>query len=456
MKKIFLLLLLGSVFAIGCSKILVQTPQNYLDATTAFTTAGAIDAGLLGTYNAFQNAAYYGTDYTLLCDLEADNLDHTGSFPTYQEVKNRAINPDNTNTTGIWNQIYTGINRANNIIASASAIKDATFDSTAAIGEAKFLRAFMYFDLMRFFGGTPSGYSDPSGQGVPLVLTPTYTTVNAAPHARSSAGAVFTQILSDLDYSIANMPATSDEGRANTTVAMAMKARVELYLAQYDSAAALSEQVITQLGGGANGGLASSYASLYTLKNVQPESIFELQFSATNTNGLYFYYFGRDEVASSDSLLAAYDPADTRLPVNFFVGTDASGNSVNATTKYDLADGSNDIMLIRLSEMYLTHAESVIRSSNPDIVTAQNDLNIVRARAGVAPTTAATVADLETAILKENRLEFPHEAHRWFDLRRLGLAASMFGISDPTKVLWPIPQTEVLTSGGVITQNPGY
>jgi hypothetical protein len=181
-----------------------------------------------------------------------------------------------------------------------------------------------------------------------------------------------------------------------------------------------------------------------------------LQFSATNTNGLYFYYFGRDEVATSADLAAAYDPADTRLPVNDFVGTDASGHSVDATTKYDNPDGSQDITLIRLAEMYLIHAESALRGSNPDVPTATTDLNAVRTRAGVANTTATTVSDLEAAILLENRLEFPHECHRWYDLRRLGLAQSVLGISDVTKLPWPIPQAEVLTSGNVIAQNPGY
>jgi hypothetical protein len=280
------------------------------------------------------------------------------------------------------------------------------------------------------------------------VLTPTYTAAQAAPHARSSAGDVFNQILSDVNDAIANIPASSDFGRAGTVTAIAFKARVELYVGNYDSAAADAEQVITMIGGS---GLSNSYPGIFAAKNVQPESIFELQFSATNTNGLFFYYYGRDEVATDASLQAAYDPADTRLPVNYFKFDGTIG-----TSKYDDADGSQDISLIRLAEMYLTHAEAVLRGSNPDIPTATSDLNTVRARAGVAPTTAVTIADLETAILNENRLEFPHEAHRWFDLRRLGLAVSTFGITDPTKVLWPIPQSEVLTSGNVITQNPGY
>jgi hypothetical protein len=451
MKKLFLMLLLGSVMSMGCKKILDQSPLSSLDAPTAFTTGPAVTAGLLGVYNTFQQPEYYGTDYTLLCDLEADNLDHTGSYPTYEQVKNRAITPDNTNVLNTWNRIYQGINRVNTIIADIPGIKDASFDSAGALGEAEFLRALMYFDLMRYWGGTPSGFSNPNGEGVPLILTPTFTASDAAPHARSSAGAVFTQILSDLSYAVANIPVSNDAGRGNQLAATALRARVELYIGQYDAAATDAESVIT-----AAGALSPSYPGIWLAKNVQPESIFELQFSATNQDGLYFYYFGRDEVATDASLGAAYAAGDTRLPVNYYQGQDASGKLVYATTKYDNPDGSQDITLIRLSEMYLTHAEAVLRGSNPDVATATSDLNTVRARANAAPTSAVTVSDLETAILLENRLEFPHECHRWFDLRRLGLAASTFGVTDSTKILWPIPQNEVLTSGNVIAQNPGY
>src|SRR5580658_6164642 len=426
MKKLFLMFLLGSVMVMGCNKILDQNPLSSLAATTAFTTGPSITAGIQGIYNTFQNASYYGTDYTLLCDLEADNLDHTGSYPTYEQVKNRAITPDNTNITGIWNEIYAGINRCNTIIAAASTITTGGYDSVPSIAEAKFLRAFMYFDLMRYFGGTPSGYSDPNGEGVPIVLAPTFSAVEAAPHVRSSAGAVFAQILSDLGVAIANLPSSNDLGKANTNAAIALRARVELYMGQYDAAAADAETLISQLGPmNATGGLDPSYSDQYVSKNYQPESIFELQFSNVDQNGLFFYYYGRDEVATSLSLQAAYQPADIRLPVNYF-----SFDGTIGTSKYDLADGSNDITLIRLSEMYLTHAEAVMRGSNPNLATAIGDINVVRARAQETLDATTSSSQLLADILEENRLEFPHECHRWFDLRRLGLAASTFGITD--------------------------
>ncbi len=453
MKKLFIIFLLGAGLTPGCNKILTQNPLNDLNSTTAFTTGPSITAGLLGAYNALQNASYYGTDFTLFADLEAGNTVHTGSFPQYTQVSERNITPDNTTIDFDWNQIYAGIGRVNTIIGSAAQINSPGFDTAGALGEAKFLRAFMYFDLMRLWGGTPSGFSNPNGEGVPLVLTPTYTAADAAPHARSTAGEVFTQILSDLTYAVANLPATNNFGQATQNAAIALRARVELYIQQYDAAAADAETIISQLSSlTPNGGLSASYASNYIVKNQQPESIFELQFDATNANGLYFYYYGRDEVATAPGLKAAYDTInDQRYPVNYYPLAGVIG-----TAKYDLADGSNDVTLIRLAEVYLIHAESVLLGSAPNIAAAQSDVNVVRNRAGLANTTALTVPALQAEILLENRLEFPAEAHYWFDLRREGLCVSTFQMADSTKVLWPIPQTEVLTSNNVIAQNPGY
>jgi hypothetical protein len=171
---------------------------------------------------------------------------------------------------------------------------------------------------------------------------------------------------------------------------------------------------------------------------------------------LYFFYFGRAEVATTQSLQAAYQPQDARLPINFFPSFDAAGSPINATQKYDDPDGSQDISLIRLAEMYLIDAEAIMRGSSQNMTAALADINAVRARSGETLDVTNSPSQLLTDILNENRLEFPAEAHRWFDLRRLGLPVSTFALTDSTKVLWPIPQYETLTSGGVITQNPGY
>ena len=179
MKKLVIFLLVVTALGTGCHKILdhKRLPGAERDDGIHFRAGGRRRAA--GSIQCLQNASYYGTDYTLLCDLEADNLDHTGSFPQYEQVKNRDDQPQTIQVPrkapGIRS---TGASIGPIRLSRLSRlITDPSFDSAAAHGEARFLRAFMYFDVMRYWGGTPSGYSDPNGEGVPLVLTPTFTAV---------------------------------------------------------------------------------------------------------------------------------------------------------------------------------------------------------------------------------------------------------------------------------------
>ncbi len=451
MKKILFFLVLGPVIFGSCKKILDQRPQASLDASTAFITRQSVDAGIIGVYDAFQSSSYYGVDFSLLSELGSDNLNHTGSFPSYLEIKNRNIATNNANVSGIWNQTYVAINRANTVLQSAEGITDAAFIKNVAIGELRFLRSLAYFDLLRLYGGTPAGYNKPDGKGVPLFLTPTLTAADAAAKPRATEAQVFTQILSDLDFAIANLSTTAANGRATKNAAIALKARVQLYREDFADAEGLSSQIISQYSGQARGGLAANYADIYGAKNTKPESIFELQFTATDANNLRFYYYGRNEVASSTSLGSAHEAGDLRKPVNY-----APSGTTFKQLKFSRADGTDNIVLIRLAEIYLIRAEARARKAIPDIIGSQADLNVVRNRAGLTNTIALTASDLFTAILQERRIELAHEGHRWFDLRRTNRLLSTLGITDAYRSLWPIPQRERETSGFIIEQNPGY
>lgn len=112
--------------------------------------------------------------------------------------------------------------------------------------------------------------------------------------------------------------------------------------------------------------------------------------------------------------------------------------------------------MIRLAEIYLNRAEARVRKATSDLTGAAADLNIVRARAGLTATTATTAEELLTAIQKERRIELAHEGHRFFDLRRWQLAKSTLGITETYRLLWPLPQSEVDASAGVVKQNTGY
>ncbi|ULQ55102.1 RagB/SusD family nutrient uptake outer membrane protein [Flavihumibacter rivuli] len=458
MKKTNIAILVAAMLGLGsCTKVLEQEPQGALDATTAFTTRTGVEAGLRGTYDILQSGNYYGLRYQALTDMSADNIIHTGTFPSFAQIFTRQILADNAETTNMWNTIYNGINRANNIIVSAETIEDPAFNKAQAIGEARFLRALMYFDLLRVFGGSPDGYGKANGQGLPLYLVPTLTPADAAPKAKATESEVWAAIKADLDAAIASLPASNSIGRASLPAANALKARVHLYLGEWDAAETAATAVLTGLGvsASATGGLAADYSSLWLSKNVKPESILELPFYPDDANSIAFFYYpgslgGRNEITSSTSLRDAHPDGDLRKGVNYTVA--APGIPANKTRKASRISGDDNVIVIRLAELWLIRAEARARKATPDLENALKDLNIVRKRAGLADFTATTVDAFLTQLEIERRLEFAHEGHRWFDLRRW----NKLGLTEAFRALWPIPLREVQTSGGIIAQNPGY
>ncbi|BAV08034.1 RagB/SusD domain-containing protein [Filimonas lacunae] len=457
-RAIYISLLAAGSITSSCTKILEQDPQNYLDASTAFTTESAVRAGLVGVYDEFQSTYYTGVALMILPELEGGNLTETGSYTDYQEIANVTISTNNTSTTNAWNYIYAGINRANNVISATNSITDASFtadEKKAVIAEASFLRAYMYFDLLRCYGGDTISYASASGAGVPIRLTPTTESSQAVAIARSNAGEVYTQVLKDLDTAIAGLSINlSSAGRADLNAAVALKARVQLYRESFDDAESLATQIINQFSSStAYGGLAANYASIFSTKNTKPESIWEIQNTATDGTYLGYYYYGRSEVASNSNLAAAHESGDVRLTVNY-------NNSVSATKyrqlKFTHSDYSDNIPLIRLAEVYLIRAEARARKSTPDLTGALADVNMVRARAGLKASTATTVDGIVDAVLNERRVELAHEGQRFFDLRRLNKAKSALSISQGYRLLWPVPQSEINAGAGVVTQNYGY
>jgi hypothetical protein len=304
--------------------------------------------------------------------------------------------------------------------------------------------------------------------GVPLVLTPTLVEADAKPKARATEAAVMGQVITDLDFAIgvSTFGNTNVAGRVGKDYAKALRARVALYMGDY----ATAQNYATELIGSSRYTLTAGadYKNIWALKNTK-ESLWEIQYEPTNSNSIAFFYYttatgGRNEIATSSGLNTAHEAGDLRQAIN---ATATGGAATNLKTlKFTrVATGDDNVVMFRLSELYLIRAEARAQLGT-DLVGALADLNVVRTRAGLAAnTTATTTATLMTAILKERRIEFAHEGHRFFDLKRTNLlattiGATYFGISgtiDNTfRALWPIPQRETLTSGGIIAQNTGY
>ena len=441
MKKIFLIVLVFLTIT-SCNTLEVE-PQNSIPADQAFQTKEDIDRGILGAYSSFQSFSYYGRTYLIFSDLAADNLAHPlgATAVEYAQVDSNNILPENGSIGGIWNIGYDGINVANNVIAKVPTIVDMTEDErNEALAELYFIRGLNHFNLLNYFGA------------IPLKLTPTIG-VNGLDAPRAPVNEVYAQIIEDLTFASVYLPSSGPKTRATKYAAKALLARVFLYKGDYVQAAAMATEVIED----SNATLLPNYSDIFA-DDASAESLFEIYFSQTERNRIAEYNFpqslnGRREVEPSQDLLEAYETNDER----FTATIDFDGTKAYAIKYDDLSLGADNVIVIRVAEMYLIRAEANAKL-NGDIDAIKADINVIRQRAGLSSTNASTYPQLLSAIEKERRVEFAFEGQRWFDLVRTGRAIEVLpNVTSITQTLFPIPLDEIQTnnSPGMI-QNPGY
>lgn len=445
MKKLIFLLLALSTLISSCNKVLEVNPSASVSSDIALKDSTGVERAIIGAYSGLQAVGLYGRNAAIIADLAADNLVWTGTTQDYGQIPNKPIPADNAITDGMWSAAYDVINRVNNILYKLPQIPYGSPSGKNSVqGEALFIRALMHAYLANYFGG------------VPLRIEPTLDLSNID-LPKSSLTEVYTGVISDLEASIDLLTHTGTVGRANSTSAKALLARI--YLTQFhatnDAAFAakarqMASDVIAFLPG-----LATTYAELFDPAVNSSESIFEIVYDIQNFNRLAQYYYTRDlngryEVAPSAALIAAFDPADQRLgsTIRFDEKNNPYGSKYN-----DVSGGVDRVYVLRLAEMYLIQAEA-LAYTNGDVAAIQNNLNIIRNRAGLPDTEAADIPSLKLAIENERRLEFAFEGHRWNDLVRTGRAVDVLAI-DPKFTLFPIPLSEMQTNKKM-QQNPGY
>jgi starch-binding outer membrane protein, SusD/RagB family len=303
---------------------------------------------------------------------------------------------------------------------------------------------------------------------IPLVTSADYRT-NAA-IMRSDTSIVFQQIVDDLkdaqNLLIPEYP-TSEKVRVNKWAATALLARVYLYKKDWSLAEGAADEVI-------NSGVYDLATTSTVFVPNSPEAI--LQFmppvsSPLNTaEGFAFVPFFATMIPGfilTDDLLASFEPDDARK-TSWTKTSTVNNQTYTYPYKYKIALGAPGVskaeysMVLRLTEQYLVRAEAraqqgKVTGSN----SAETDINIIRNRAALLPVGVLSQSDAFDAIEKERRIEFFTEwGHRWFDLKRWGKASSVLSVKkgsnwQPTDILYPIPQSEILTNSS-LTQNPGY
>jgi hypothetical protein len=522
MKKIFFsLTILVAILTISCKKDLNQVPLSQATVPTFYAQPVDFIQAANATYNDLRG---YPDRQLFLSEVRSDNI-----YPT--NAVGRDPDPINNFSTGIapntyveeaWIANFNGIFRANILLdqieKNGANIGSAVL-ATRLSAEARFLRAFFYFDLIKFYGKLP-------------IVDHPLTAAEANSIGRSAVADVYTFIIADLQFAITNLPAnyagtfpnytTTDVGRATKYAAEAMLAKVYmtrsgptygiegpgLGLSEWALALPLLQDIIT------NGGFVFNPAvytfptpatGIFAYANKSPvtnkEAIFDVMFLTGQSPVLgttfpwqlvpqnYFNSYPTGNTPANGALgtpsvskdllnsYATIAPVDTRrtpfIHTSAYVYTgQAEGDPFFRkyldTTQIPTSrfDWNINFIAIRYTDILMLKAECILKGAPGTQLDVDGIVNQVRARAGQPAIANVTL----TQLFAERRKEFAGEGSRWFDLQRSGNLltimnawkavddAALNKISPITAnaVLYPVPQSQMDAAPGLYTQNPGY
>ena len=485
-----LVLLLGT----GCKKILDKQPVTQI--VTPSTTSGSISAtdaenltsGLYTTYRGYESMEWTIFDKIINGDVIADNAYAGGDNFANITLDNFTFNSLNSNLDRDWRYAYTMIGKVNIALQQIQNCTDPALSATRKnqmIGEARFLRAYSYFDMVRLFGKLPLILTPPDVTSAESLLQSTLV-------PRSSVDSVYDVILKDLWFAknntmdVAASPSKLiiTKGVANATLA---KVYASMPVKNWDSVLYYCNLVIP------NYTMLTNFADLWDNNHKNnSEAIWEL---------VYYGYGGPDGIGNwIPSIHVGGSPGNYEgggwkkfnLPTNTLVNLyNAEGDNIRLNnsitflditgqfsdpnwpsshypflTKYnDPASGMNDFYVLRLPDIMLLKAEALVEKG--DITGAMGIVNTVRARVSLGPKTAASADAARQIIADERRMELAFEGHRWFDLVRTGKAIEVMNAQvggngsnlnynvQPFRLLMPVPQNQIDLNPR-LDQNPGY
>ncbi|MBN8859212.1 MAG: RagB/SusD family nutrient uptake outer membrane protein [Sphingobacteriales bacterium] len=494
MKKIFLLLFSISVLS-SCDKQLDQVPISVMSAEGFYNNESDFTLALNGIYSTLR---FYPNSQLRLGEIRSDNINsqRTADLLSRDIHKFALTISTNQYVADAWDVGFRGVMKANTLLEKLNEqvvpdeAKRKWFE-----GQAKFLRAFYYFDLIKWFGPVP-------------FLDKTVTPNEALEIPRSSVSEIYNLIIKDLEDAISVLPVSyspAERGYATKYAAQGMLARVYLTRSgpklnpdgpclgtnEYQKALDLLNAVMT-----GPFQMLNTYSSIFSFKNENnSEVVFSIQFKSgfgvggsfptilTGTSwwnmvGLPFQGAG-DRNSVSENLLTSYGLDDLRehfSVVREYVSAGVHFTDNPTCIKFASPEKETwgvfrddfgiDFPVLRFTDVLLMKAECILMGANGTQQEADNIINAVRERAGLDPLTDATIDDL----MEERRKEFLGEGLRWNDLIRSGKVLTVMNawigsiISegemtypiDETQLLYPVPQEQMDIKKGLYTQNRGY
>lgn len=482
-----MLLVLPSMFS--CKKFLDIDPLFTQDAENFFETPNDYQRALTGAYDLLQSSFMTVWVGEIASDNSIAGGESVNDTEGLHEIEAMAHDAVNNELRSIFRWNYAGVTRANYLLENKNNIDFEGKDKI--IAEATFLRAYYYFELVKYFGD------------VPLVVDKRLGADEVTKIDRTPRSEVFAQIEQDLIFAAAGLDWNDPvKGRVTKGACLSLLGKAYLYQNKFDQAVSTLDQVIDQN----QYELISEYNDLFKVNNEgHSESVFDVQYSGAEGGGYGcliclegnaapgfqgirqysgpIYGDGNSYNLPTQDLYDAFDATDIRrdatvLDIDAFIADQPNSSDITYAigggghtgfynNKYIKRQGEiglpdNDLtspvnyVVIRYADVLLMAAEAHNRASTPDDSKAQDYLNQVRNRVNMSPINATGNA-LTEAIWLERRLELSGEGHRFFDLVRTGKAADEInGFVSGKHELFPIPQVEIDLAGGNWSQNNNY
>ena len=472
----------GLVFLSCSDEFLNPLPDTAVAVESFFQTDSDVLAGITGIYDAIQGVnestetnignANRGVQFEhLLTEHRSDNTRNATLEGSKSDFHRYVVNANNVEVEDYYQSMYEVIFRANNVLNFID-IADAN-NQAKYTAEAKFLRAYAYFKLVRLFGD------------VPLVTTVVGPTDNEALFTRIPETQIYDQIIADLQEAVAVLD-NSSKSRASKAAAQALLAKVYLTQASpnYTGAQQLCEVIINS----SQFDLESNYYDVF-YSELNDEIIFAIQYQSGNADESQgfsaeftsafragrddgqnivndnlrqaFVAIGGDRTAVSITNMNGLLPPDENEVAKFF----PDGFDVNDNYGPNARNAGNDYIAIRFADVLLMHVEAIMAGgTSTSNLAALTSFQRIRDRAfpNTAPNIISSISKEE--LLLERRVELAFENQRWFDLLRFNVAEAVLSahatemgyVFSSRALLLPIPAREINLSGGLLTQNPGY
>jgi hypothetical protein len=489
MKKIFSILTLTAILLVSsCKKEFIEIlPVATVTVDVLYKTDKDFQDAVIGTYvglrTQYANMWQFG-------DIRSDDSwIQVSNQPSTMAVDLFSINSSDALLRTTWANYYIVIDRANNILSKIENADPAVvINKDRYIGEAKFLRALAYFDMVRIFGD------------LQMVVKPPQSIDEILKTPRTAAATIYSEvIISDLLDAAEKLPltySTAEVGRATKGAAKAILGKVYLTLKDYQKA----EAVLAELTAAPfTYALIPNFADLftYTKNEHHTEYIFDIEYEEGLSNcgsiftnnfvpnvTAFLDYYGikggfNESMSPTRLFVELWQPNDKRKdisvqgngyccgswknPTTGVVTTFASTTSQSYTMKYVTpvainGDSRANWKVIRFADVLLMYAE--VLNENGKTTEALVQLNKIRVRAGMPTYSGLTQTEARENILLERRFELFFEGHRWFDLVRTGralAACSPVGMKD-YMTIFPVPlnQMQVMNNTTIFSQNPGY